>query len=439
MWWEVPGHLEVKSGKLHIAGWDAENLAHSYGTPLHVYNGNRVRDNYRMFYEVQKKYNPMREVRIHYAMKTNSNPGILELLLKESSWIDAVSPGEVDLANDIGYDPGKILFTGSSVSDMDMLSVLHKARINIDSPSQPKRLRKVLDSVNIDDYSISLRVDPGIRGAGHVPENITTGCVEIYGERVPTKFGIDRSEIDEVIRWADNHDFKISGLHFHIGSNWRTGEEIDSFLRNLEWVLDKSKKYTKLLGYEFEFIDVGGGPGVRYRGEQEEFPLDDYAKEVAQRIDGSGLWLQAVAFEPGRYVSADVGLLLAEVVDIKKKDGKWVVGVDTGFNHLPRPEVYNSYHHATVCSKADAEPEANIMIAGNVCETGDYLTRNPIARRMPMPEEGDVIAFHTTGAYVNAMEMKNYNKRLPAPELLIHNGHHSYYSERIERKTHVFF
>ncbi len=438
MWWEIPGHLESRDGKLYIGERPAEELANWYGTPLHVYNGDRIAANFRRFQSTLSEHNPSREIRVHYAMKTNSNEGVLKLLKNEDSWIDAVSPGEANFAAFVGYGPENILFTGSSVSDESMEDILRVgARMNVDSPSQLHRLDEILKNQNILGYGISIRVDPGITGAGHVPENITTGSVTIYGEKVPTKFGVDRADIDDLIEYVrDSERLRLRGLHFHIGSNWRTEPEIQAFLQNLGAALVKSKEAVKTLGYDLEFIDLGGGPGVRYREEHSEFPLERYAHELSERVNASGLDLKALAFEPGRYISADAGILLTRVVDIKYKDGKLVIGVDTGFNHIPRPEVYNSHHEAVLCNKADAEPTEYVMIAGNVCETGDYLTRDPIERHMPLPKEGDVIAFLTTGAYVKAMEMKGYNMWQPAQELLIADGLPAYlFKERISRTT----
>ncbi len=438
-WWEVPAHLEAIFGKLYVGGQKAESLASEFGSPLLVYNGDRVLKNYRRFRGILASHTCM-PVRVHYAMKTNSHAGILKLLRREGSWIDAVSPHEAGLAIDIGYEPEKILYTGSSVSAQNMLDALTLGvRINIDSSHQLQRMETALRYDYYNRHSaalpVSIRVDPGVTGAGHVPENITTGSVTIHGERIPTKFGVDMSEIHGLIREADK-SVGVAGLHFHIGSNWRTGEEIQAFLRNLDTALEVAKEAAGYLRRELEFMDFGGGPGVRYRERQSEFPLERYADEVAQRVDGSGLRIAALAFEPGRYVSGDAGVLLATVTDTKKKDGETVVGLDTGFNHLPRPEVYNSHHHIVHCGKADWEPEGEFMFAGNVCETGDYLSRDPIRREMPEPKEGDVVAFLAAGAYVKAMEMKGYNGWPPVPELLLVDGEpHSITKEKIVSET----
>ena len=142
MWFEIPGHLENKGGHLYIAGQDATELAQKHGTPLYVYNSGRIRDNYRRFYGAIKKHTDL-ELRIHFAMKTNSNKEILGVLLKEGSWIDAVSVEEAKRAIEVGFSKEKILFTGTSVNDADLQELVKMGvRINIDSISQLKRLKK---------------------------------------------------------------------------------------------------------------------------------------------------------------------------------------------------------------------------------------------------------------------------------------------------------
>ncbi len=421
MWWKIPGHLEVRDHRLYIGGHDAEALAREYGTPLHVLNGDHAVSNYQRFYSTMADQNPGRQVRVHYAMKTN--PYLVELLTDEGAWIDAVSPKEAEFAVGKGYDPQKVLYTGSSVTNRNMTDALDLGvRINIDSPSQMRRLREILDERGVGEYGISIRVDPGKKGAGHVQENITTGMIKIGKYRVPTKFGVDKSELEDVIREGYENGFTLTGLHFHIGSNWRSESQINAFRANLKAVLRVSKSIARRYGRDLEFIDVGGGPGVRYREEHPEFPLEMYASELARELDASGLNLQALAFEPGRYISANTGVLLTEVVDVKHKRGIPVVGVDTGFNNFPRTEIYDAHHEFAICGRADAESEVGIIVVGNICESGDALTRDPVVRMSPMPKEGDILAFFNDGAYTKVMEMPYYNMFGPAKVVLIHKG-----------------
>ncbi len=408
MWWEVKGHLEVRSGELYIANSSATELAKKFGTPLYVYNTKRIQEIYRNFYDTMKKHTDL-EVRAHYAMKANSNREILKVLLKEGAWIDAVSLEEAKAAIEVGFPARKILFTGTSVSNEDMQQLVEMGvRINIDSLSQLKRLTAIAS-----DIEISFRMDPGIAGAGHSWKTITAGK-ESHG--LPIKFSIPEDEILKATKLAKSYGFKVVGLHEHIGSNWRTDKEIDEFLQTVDVVLKKARQMTDILGYDLEFVNFGGGPGVRYEKAHPDFPLERYAKETFKKVEQSRIDVGAICFEPGRYLVADAGLLLVEVVDVKERYGDLIVGVNSGFNHLVRPVFYGSYHEIINCSKADAKADTKVVIAGNLCETGDVFTPEP--RMMPKPSEGDVLAIHNAGAYGFTMA-SGYNMRSLPKEVVL--------------------
>lgn len=223
-------------------------------------------------------------------------------------------------------------------------------------------------------------------------------------------------------RYARDNEIKIKGLHFHIGSNWRTEEEIGAFLNCLKATLKYGKEIKEIIGQDFEFLDVGGGPGVRYRESHPEFPLDQYAGSLAKVLDKSKLQFNTIIFEPGRYISADAGLMLATVVDVKKKDDILIGGTNTGFSQLPRPELYNSHHHVSFAERLNDKADSKVGVVGKVCETGDYLSRDSAVRKLMEPKEGELIAFHTTGSYVDTMTMPDYNQLGFVPTLAIKDG-----------------
>ncbi len=407
MWWEIKGHLEVKNGELCIAGYSAIELAGKFGTPLYVYNGKRILENYRRFYDVLKK-NTDKQVRIHYAMKANSNPNILNLLKEEGSWIDAVSPEEVKLAINTGFEEEKILFTGSSLSHQDLLRIAdYRIRINVDSISVLKKMQK-LNMKN----EISIRIDPGIRGLGQSWHTITAGKEH---EGIPIKFSIPENEIKDVARFAKENGFKVKGLHEHVGSNWRAKEEVDEFLETARILIKKAFE-VKEIGHEIEFLDFGGGPGVRYKKEQDDFPLDYYSEKLCRIVEESKIEIEALSFEPGRYIVADAGLLLVEVTDVKIRYGEVIVGVNSGFNHLIRPLLYNAYHEIINCNDPYSEGDAEVTIVGNLCETGDIFA---LKRKMKVPREGDILAIHNAGAYGYSMASRYNSRSLPKEALII--------------------
>ena len=225
------------------------------------------------------------KVKINYAMKSNSNRTILNALAKEGASVDTVSPMEVEVAAECGFAPSKILFTGTSVKDDDMRRVLKiGARMNLDSMSQLKRLNHLLSEFKLSSLDVSLRWDPGLGGPGFNWRTITAGR-ESHGK--PIKFGIPESKIVKAYELAVDCDLNPVGLHFHVGSQWLSDEEIEAYLNVLDATLNKAKEISKTLGKDLEFIDVGGGPGIRYKEEERAFPLDKYFEESFNKIINS--------------------------------------------------------------------------------------------------------------------------------------------------------
>lgn len=252
MWWEVPRHLTVRKGRLYLADTPAVDIAKKFGTPLYAYNSKRIVEVYKKFHKAMERHANC-DVRIHYAMKANSNREIVQLLHREGAWIDAVSPEEAALALELGFPKERILFTGVSVSNEDLKKFAETGvRINIDSLSELKRLKSISS-----DVEISLRMDPGMFGVGHNWKTITAGRAS-HG--VPIKFSIPENEILKAARLAKEYGFDVVGLHEHVGSNWRSEEELNEFLKTVDILLEKAGQITEILGYDLEFVDFGVDP-----------------------------------------------------------------------------------------------------------------------------------------------------------------------------------
>jgi len=356
-------------------------------------------------------------------MKANSNAYLLKILKEKGCWIDAVSPEEVLLAINLGFEENKILFTGSSLGHDDLLQVKpFKIRINVDSFSCLLKMKE-LDMKN----EISFRIDPGIKGVGHNWKTITAG-IETHGH--PIKFSIPIDELDLVIRLAIDLGFDIKGLHEHVGSNWSRKEEVDEFLETVKILVNKAKEIKSKFGNDLDFLDLGGGAGVKYKEDQNEFPLEYYARnifEILKDIDTN-----AVSFEPGRYIVADAGVLLVKVTEVKKRYGHVIVGVNSGFNHLIRPVLYNFYHEIINCNNVEGELE-EVSVVGNFCETGDIFA---VKRKIPKVKEGDVLAILCARAYGYSMASR-YNLRKLPKELVI-NGERAYLSEEFYAKKEFY-
>lgn len=404
MWWEVKNHLEIRKGALFIGNKSVLSLAEEHETPFYVYNLSRVKENYRKFYSAIKKHTD-KDVKIYYAMKSNSNGQILKTLKNEGSGIDAVSPQEVEFAIECGFPKERISFTGTSVSNKDLKRVVELgAKINIDSLSELRRLKEIKVNANV-----SLRIDPNLKGLGHDWKVMTVGKT-IHG--TPIKFSIPKNDIIKAARMAKGSGSKIIGIHEHVGSNWLSKQELSQFLKTVDVLLSETRKASGYLNYDIKFVNFGGGPGVRYKEKDEEFPLDLYASQVCRKVEESKLDIDAIGFEPGRYIVADSGILAVQVVDVKKRYGDIIIGVNSGFNHLVRTAMYNSYHEIINCSKINSKRVSKVIVAGYLCETGDVFTTEK--RSIQDPEEGDILAIHNAGAYGYSMA-STYNMR-PLPK-----------------------
>jgi len=394
MWWERGGHLEVRQNQLYIAGISAAALAKQFATPLYVYNGNRIIENFLAlkgaFAELKAK------PRIHFAVKANSHIAILRLLQKEGAYIDAVSPNEVQIALKAGFSPKKILFTGTSVSTKELEQLIELGiTINIDSFSQMQRLHELGFKGDV-----SIRWNPGL-GAGHHSHTITAGKF--------IKFGIPEDKVESAFLQAKAFGFNVVGLHQHIGSGW-LGKDVQAFLETVDRTIAVAKKAEVLLEKKLIFVDFGGGPGIRYRREQADFPLKKYARGIVEKMNASSLKAE-IAIEPGRYIAGDAGILLCEINTVEEKNVP-IVGVNAGFNDLIRPALYSAYHEMVVCSNVNGREKKGYMVAGNLCETTDVFNESrEKLRELPIPREGDILAILNAGAYGFVMA-SNYNSRL---------------------------
>ena len=404
MSWKIVNHLEERNGNLHIGGIDANTLAREYGTPLYVYNGDRILGNYRGIRDAMQKHAD-REVRVMYAVKANSTLAVLKMLAEDGAHADVVSPDEARISIDAGFTPDKIIFTGTSVSNKDLEAITELGiRINIDSFSQMRRLAK------LGKFKVSIRWNPG-EGVGHHEHVITAGKL--------VKFGIPEEKIVRAFKEAVDLGLEPVGLHQHIGSGWMD-EEVDIFLTTVDKTLQVAMDATAIIGHDLEFVDFGGGPGIPYFTTEMIFPLEKYAGGICTKVSESGLNFKAIAIEPGRYIVGDAGVLLTEINTVEDK-GVPMLGVDAGFNTLIRPAMYDAIHTIIICNKADRPAEREYMVAGNLCESGDVFHNLNKLRGLPVPDEGDILAIIDAGAYGFSMASE-YNMRGMPAEVLIRDG-----------------
>ena len=411
--------LRYQSNVLHINNVSATELASRFGTPFYVYDAEALE---RQVSNIKRAFEGL-PFRPFYAMKANGNLAILRLIREHGFGCDAVSPGEIHLARAAGFAPEAIWFTCSGVSDDDLRAVGDAAIvINVNSVTEIERCL----SLNLPN-PLALRVNPDV-GAGHHKDVVTAGG--------GVKFGIDLGEIETARLLIEDSGRKVAGLHCHIGSG--VGD-IAPLIDAARVLLDLSRDFDGL-----RFINFGGGMGIPYRPEDDEFPIDDYGRELtafaAPVLRERGI---TAILEPGRYVVASSGLLVSRVTTRRVSGGAEWIGCDTGFNHLARPSKYGAYHHIVNASNGtdsslratfdSSKPHEELVVSGNICESGDVFTRTAggavITRPMEKTAVGDLIAFCDAGAYGFSMA-SHYNARLLPPEILVRDGKATLIRER---------
>jgi diaminopimelate decarboxylase len=399
--------MEYRNNSLHINDLSAESLAARFGTPLYVYDAAIIR---RQLERIRSAFDAL-PFRAFYAMKANGNLSILRMVREAGFGCDAVSPGEIHLALRAGFAPESIWFTCSNVSDEDLRAIPdERIVINVNSMSEIDRCL-ALDLAN----PIALRVNPDV-GAGHHADVITAGD--------SVKFGIDVAEIETARMLVEDSGRKVVGLHAHIGSGV---DSIVPLIAAARALLDLSTGFRNL-----RWINFGGGMATPYRPDEKEFPIAEYGAELA-RVAGEFMRARDLTaiLEPGRYIVAQSGVLLARVTTRRISIGVDWVGVDSGFNHLVRPSKYDAYHHILNASNGTSaslresfDPSLareELVVAGNLCESGDVFTRTDgraVTRMIDRVKVGDLLAFCDAGAYGFSMA-SHYNARLLPPEVMV--------------------
>ena len=412
-WWENK-FLHNKRGKLHIGGMEASRIADEHGTPLFVYSKKQILSNLQSLLQFFPSNLSVR-IRICYAMKANAHPRLLQILKREGVWIDAVSPEEVERARELGFPGEKILFTGTSVSTKDLGRVFSQdgVTVTIDACEQLDLMKEVKEqNFKHKTIKVALRWNPGI-GIGFSPKTVTAGMKSPDG--TPVKFGIAEGKVIPTLAKASEYGFLPVGLHQHLGSGW-IAEDFDTVKLAVTKMIRKAQEAQKH-GFNLEFLDFGGGFGPRYSKDQKVFPLERYLKYITKKVVQSGLEIKAIAFEPGKYLVGDAGILLLNVLYTKESYGNLFACVDGGtFTSVPRPALYPQARHPIInCSRLDAEKKAKVTVAGNLCETGDVFGQE-IA--MPQPKRGDILAVLIAGAYCRSMASR-FNLRDIPKEIIV--------------------
>ncbi|WP_055137287.1 diaminopimelate decarboxylase [Pseudomonas corrugata] len=404
--------FNYRGGELFAEGVALSAIAERFGTPTYVYSRAHIEAQYRTFADALTGMPHL----VCFAVKANSNLGVLNILARLGAGFDIVSGGELERVLAAGGSPDKIVFSGVGKTREDMRRALEVGVhcFNIESTDELERLQVVAAELGVR-APVSLRVNPDVDAGTH--PYISTGLKE-------NKFGIAIADAEDVyVRTAQLPNLEVLGVDCHIGSQLTTLEPFLDALDRLLALIDRLGD----CGIYLRHIDLGGGVGVRYR--DEEPPLvADYIKAVRERLEGRDL---ALMFEPGRYIVANAGVLLTQVEYLKHTEHKDFAIVDAAMNDLIRPALYQAWMDVTAVRPRDTTARS-YDIVGPICETGDFLAKG---RELAL-EEGDLLAVHSAGAYGFVMS-SNYNTRGRCAEVLV-DGDQAFEVRRRETVAELF-
>ena len=386
--------FSYRDGQLFAEGVALPALAQRFGTPTYVYSRAHIEAQYRAYADALDGIPHL----VCFAVKANSNLGVLNVLARLGAGFDIVSRGELERALAAGGQPDRIVFSGVGKTRDDMRRALEVGVhcFNVESTDELERLQQVAAELGVK-APVSLRVNPDVDAGTH--PYISTGLKE-------NKFGIDIDNAEAVYaRAAELPNLEVVGVDCHIGSQLTS---LPPFLDALDRLLALTDRLAAR-GIPLRHLDLGGGLGVRYRDEQP--PLaGDYIQAVRQRIEGRGL---ALVFEPGRSIVANAGVLLTRVEYLKHTAHKDFAIVDAAMNDLIRPALYQAWMNVIAVQPHEGDTR-RYDIVGPICETGDFLAKD---RELALVE-GDLLAVCSAGAYGFVMS-SNYNTRGRAAEVLV--------------------
>ena len=366
-----------------------------YKSPVYVYNANKIEEQYN---RLTSAFSKIKKLKINYAAKALTNISILKFINKLGAGLDTVSIQEVKLGLHAGFKAENIIYTPNGVSIDEIEEVVKlKVQINIDSLYMLEQFGSKHPTT-----PVCIRINPHIMAGGNT--NISVGHID-------SKFGISIHQIPLLIRIVKNTKMIINGIHMHTGSDIL---DIDVFMRASEILFDVAIQFKGL-----EFIDFGSGFKVAYKEKGLETNIEELGEKLSKRFKkfcknyGKELTL---IFEPGKFLVSESGYFLSRVNAIKQTTSTVFAQLDTGFNHLIRPMLYNSDHRIENISNPKGKKRF-YSVVGYICETDTFANNKQICEI----NEGDILAFKNAGAYCFMMA-SNYNSRFRPAEVICYNG-----------------
>ena len=388
--------FQYKNEQLYVEDLPVKQLAEEFGTPLYIYSRATLERHWHAFDSALGEHPHL----ICYAVKANSNIGILNVMAKLGSGFDIVSQGELERVLAAGGEASKVVFSGVAKSRAEIMRALEVGIrcFNVESVAELHHINQIAGEMG-KVAPISLRVNPDVDA--HTHPYISTGLKE-------NKFGVSVDEAREVYKLAATlPHVKITGMDCHIGSQ----------LTELQPFLDATDRLIRLIeqlkedGITLKHLDLGGGLGVTYTDETPPHP-SDYAAALLNKL--KGYENLEIILEPGRAIAANAGILVAKVQYLKSNESRNFAITDTGMNDMIRPALYEAYMNIIEIDRTLEREKAIYDVVGPVCETSDFLGK----QRELAIAEGDYIAQRSAGAYGASMS-SNYNSRPRTAEVLV--------------------
>ena len=406
--------FQYKNEQLYVEDLPVKQLAEEFGTPLYIYSRATLERHWHAFDSALGKHPHL----ICYAVKANSNIGILNVMAKLGSGFDIVSQGELERVLAAGGDASKVVFSGVAKSRAEIMRALEVGIrcFNVESVAELHHINQIAGEMG-KIAPISLRVNPDVDA--HTHPYISTGLKE-------NKFGVSVDEAREVYKLAATlPHVRITGMDCHIGSQ----------LTELQPFLDATDRLIRLIeqlqedGITLKHLDLGGGLGVTYTDETPPHP-SDYAAALLNKL--KGYENLEIILEPGRAIAANAGILVAKVQYLKSNESRNFAITDTGMNDMIRPALYEAYMNIIEIDRTLEREKTIYDVVGPVCETSDFLGK----QRELAIAEGDYIAQRSAGAYGASMS-SNYNSRPRTAEVLV-DGNKAHLIRRRENLSELW-
>ena len=406
--------FQYKNEQLYVEDLPVKQLAEEFGTPLYIYSRATLERHWHAFDSALGKHPHL----ICYAVKANSNIGILNVMAKLGSGFDIVSQGELERVLAAGGEASKVVFSGVAKSRAEIMRALEVGIrcFNVESIAELHHINQIAGEMG-KIAPISLRVNPDVDA--HTHPYISTGLKE-------NKFGVSVDEAREVYKLAATlPHVRITGMDCHIGSQ----------LTELQPFLDATDRLIRLIeqlqedGITLKHLDLGGGLGVTYTDETPPHP-SDYAAALLNKL--KGYENLEIILEPGRAIAANAGILVAKVQYLKSNESRNFAITDTGMNDMIRPALYEAYMNIIEIDRTLEREKTIYDVVGPVCETSDFLGK----QRELAIAEGDYIAQRSAGAYGASMS-SNYNSRPRTAEVLV-DGNKAHLIRRRENLSELW-